>query len=104
VIDVTDDTFDEVVLQAERPVIVDFWAPWCRPCKHVDHILEQLEAEHGERIEFAKLDIDANPVHASRLGVLSIPTAMLFERGEAKETIVGARPRAHFERVFAPWL
>jgi thioredoxin 1 len=104
VIEVTDDTFEELVLGADRPVVVDFWAPWCGPCKSVTRILEELEAEHGERVRFTKLDIDANPAYASRAGVLSIPTAILYENGEAKETIVGARPRAHFERSFAPWL
>jgi thioredoxin 1 len=103
VIEVTDSNFEEVVLRADRPVIVDFWAPWCGPCVSVTRILEELEREHGDRVLFAKLDIDADPVHASRLGVLSIPTAILFDGGEAKETVVGARPRATFERAFGHW-
>ena len=103
-IDVTDTTFEQLVVRADLPVVVDFWAPWCGPCKTVTRILEELERENGERIRFAKLDIDASPSWPSRLGVLTIPTAILLERGEPKVTVVGSRPRKHFEKVFAPWL
>ena len=99
----TDSDFDEVVLRGDRPVVVDFWAPWCGPCKAVAPVLEQLAAAH-ERVEFVKLDIDANPDAASRFGVLSIPTVILFEGGEARETLVGARPSSHYERAFLAWL
>jgi thioredoxin 1 len=83
--------------------VVDFWAPWCGPCRAVTPILEQLAADH-ERVLFAKVNIDENPSFASRYGVLSIPTAILFEHGEPQETVVGARPRSHYERVWADWL
>jgi thioredoxin 1 len=101
--DVTDETFEAEVLGSERPVVVDFWAPWCGPCRAVHPVLEQL-AETSERAEFVKLDIDANPVAASRYDVLSIPTVILFAGGEARETLVGARPRGHYERAFADYL
>jgi thioredoxin 1 len=104
VLEVGDETFEQEVLQAGRPVVVDFWAPWCGPCKAVEPIFAQLEQEHGERVGFAKLDIDENPVTASRYGVLSIPTAILFEGGEPRETVIGARPRSHFEQAWAAWL
>ena len=71
--------------------MVDFWAPWCGPCKAVHPILEQLAGE-TDAVEFVKLDIDENPVNASRYGVLSIPTVILFAGGEAEVTVVGARP------------
>ena len=101
--DVTDASFDSEVLQANRPVVVDFWAPWCGPCRAVTPALEQL-AESTDRVEFVKLDIDQNPEAAARFDVLSIPTVILFADGEARETLVGARPRGHYERTFAAWL
>jgi thioredoxin 1 len=101
--EVTDRDFDDVVLRGEAPVVVDFWAPWCGPCKAVAPVLEQL-AEAHPGIEFVKLDIDANPGAASRYGVLSIPTVILFEQGQARETLVGARPKSHYERAWAAWL
>ena len=102
--DVTDAGFRDDVLESEHPVVVDFWAPWCGPCHAVAPILEQLASEHEGRIEFVKLNIDENLETASRYGILSIPTTMLFEGGESRETVLGARPRSHFERAFAPWL
>jgi thioredoxin 1 len=102
--EVTDATFQREVLEAEAPVVVDFWAPWCGPCRAVDPILEQLEREQGGRVSFVKLDIDANIESAGRYQVLSIPTAILFESGEPRETVIGARPRGHYERAWARWL
>ena len=102
--EVTDQSFDTDVLGSALPVVVDFWAPWCGPCKAVEPILDDLASTHEGRVEFAKLNIDENPVVASRYGVLSIPTAILFDGGEAREAVVGARPRSHFERAWAAWL
>ncbi len=95
--------FDQAV-RSERPLVVDFWAPWCRPCKAIRPILEELERETEGRVEFAGVDIDNYPEVAARYDVLSIPTVILFANGEPKETLVGARPRGHFVKAFGPWL
>ena len=101
---VTDETFDERVLKATGPVVVDFWAPWCHPCDAVTRVLEDLEAGSSSRVAFTKLDIDTSPAIAGRYDVLSIPTVIVFDGGEPRATITGARPRKHFERMLAPWL
>jgi thioredoxin 1 len=102
--ELTDANFEEQVLHADKPVIVDFWAPWCGPCHAVEPILKQLEEDYGSRVRFAKLDIDANLQTATRYEVLSIPTAILFESGEPRETVIGARPRSYYEQAWAEWL
>ena len=102
--DVSDATFEDEVLDAPRPVVVDFWAPWCGPCRAVEPILGRLAAEHAGRVDFVRVDLDANPIFASRYDVLSLPTAILFEAGEARASVVGARSRTHYERVWARWL
>ena len=100
--EVTDATFADEVLEAAGPVVVDFWAPWCKPCEAIEPILEALAGEHG--LTLVRLDIDEHLGAPSRYGVLSLPTVILFEGGVPRATVVGARPRAHFERAFAPWL
>jgi thioredoxin 1 len=100
---VTDETFQADVVQAGKPVIVDFWAPWCGPCKAIEPILDELAAGSA-RAGFVKVDIDQNPQIAARYGVLSIPTVILFDGGEPQVTVVGARPKKHFAKVFADYL
>ena len=101
--EITDASFEQDVLQAGKPVVVDFWAPWCGPCKAVEPVLAQL-AESSSNAEFVKMDIDENPIVASRYDVLSIPTVILFDGGEPKETLVGARPAGHFRNAFESYL
>jgi thioredoxin 1 len=100
--EVTDATFEADVVRAEGATIVDFWAPWCKPCQAIEPILEALAADHDLRL--VRLNIDEHLGVPSRYGVLSLPTVILFEDGEPKATVVGARPRSHFERAFADWL
>jgi thioredoxin 1 len=97
--EVTDSSFQHEVLESEAPVVVDFWAPWCGPCHAVEPVLNDLEREHEGRVEFVKLNIDENIETASRYAVLSIPTVILFEGGEPRETVIGARPRSHYEQA-----
>ena len=102
--EITDETFEAEVLRAGRPVVIDFWAPWCGPCKAVEPILADLAEQHAGTVDFVKLNIDENPAVASRYDVLAIPTAILFEGGEARGAVVGARSRSHYEDAWAPWL
>jgi thioredoxin 1 len=102
--EVTDETFQRHVLEAETPVVVDFWAPWCGPCRAVEPVLAELEREHEGKLSFAKVNIDENIETAARYNVLSIPTTILFEGGRPQETVIGARPRSHYEQAWERWL
>jgi thioredoxin 1 len=93
-ITVTDASFTTDVLDSPTPVLVDFWAPWCGPCRAVAPILEQIAREHGDKLTVAKLDIDANPLTAQRFQVASIPTMMVFKGGVPTTRLVGARPKS----------
>ena len=91
---VTDATFKEEVLDARIPVLVDFWATWCSPCKMIAPIVEELAGEYEGRVKVAKFDVDANPVIPGEFGVMSIPTLLLFRGGKAERRMVGYRPKA----------
>lgn len=101
---VNDANFADEVLGADTPVVVDFWAPWCGPCRAIAPIMRELADEHGDRVKFVKLNVDESPRAQSDYRVLSIPTVILFENGEPRETIVGARSRGYYEQAWAPWL
>lgn len=91
---VTDESFAEDVIASDRPVLVDFWANWCGPCKMIAPVLEEIASEKAEQLVVAKIDVDANPVTARDLKIVSIPTMILFRGGEAVKRIVGAKGKA----------
>jgi thioredoxin 1 len=95
----TDETFDTTVAQSDQPVLVDFWAPWCGPCRMVGPVIEALAGEYDGKARIAKLNIDENPQVSRRLNIRSIPTLMVFKGGELVETVVGARPKAQLEEL-----
>ena len=104
VADVTDNSFQAEVLESDVPVLVDFWAPWCGPCRRVSPIVEEIAAEKGEALKVVKLNIDDNQQTAVKFNVMSIPTLMLFKHGELKKTVIGAYPKKKLAEELAPAL
>jgi thioredoxin 1 len=90
---VTDQSFQTDVLNADKPVLVDFWAEWCGPCRMIAPLLEQLNDEHGDKLKIVKLNVDENPGAASQFGVMSIPTMILFKDGQQVDRLVGYMPK-----------
>ena len=97
-VEVNDSNFGQMVLQAKTPVLVDFWAAWCAPCRMVAPVVEELAKEYEGKVSFTKLDVDQNPRTASQYGIMSIPTLLIFKNGAPVSNIVGFRPKADLKR------
>ncbi|MCF8550299.1 MAG: thioredoxin [Pontimonas sp.] len=95
--DVTDANFATEVLASEKPIMVDFWAEWCGPCRAVSPILDQIATEHAEKIDVVKLNVDLNPDTAMKYQITSIPTMKVFKGGEVVKTVIGAKPKPALE-------
>jgi thioredoxin 1 len=95
--DVTDDNFQAEVIESELPVLVDFWAPWCGPCRRVSPVVEEIAKERPEALKVVKINTDENQQTAIKFNVLSIPTLMLFRNGEVAKTVIGAYPKRKIE-------
>ncbi len=98
-VSIDEDTFDKTVLKSTKPVLVDFWATWCRPCAMVAPILDELGEKYGDKISFVKVDVEGNPKIASRYGVTSIPTLLVFKKGAPVSHVVGFRPKEELKRM-----
>lgn len=104
IMDVNDNNFQEVVLKSNVPVIVDFWAEWCTPCKKLEPILEEIERTYNGKVRVARLNVEENPKTAATYAIRSIPALIIFYRGEPADTIIGLHPKAYIEKLLRRYL
>jgi thioredoxin 1 len=103
-VQVTDANFDETVKNSTKPVLLDFWAPWCGPCRMMEPVLEEVAAEWAGKIAVGKVNVDENPGTATKYDILSIPTLLVFSGGEVIKKLVGAMPKKRLAEELAPWI
>ena len=97
--EINDELFNAEVIENDIPVVVDFWAPWCGPCRMVAPVMEELDKQYSGNIKFVKINVDENPMVSNKFGISSIPTIMVFNGSEVEESIVGFRPKSDFEQI-----
>ena len=101
IVEIGDSSFEDEVLKADQPVMIDFWAPWCGPCKALGPVIEELAATYGDRVKFTKCNVDDNPVTPGNYGIRSIPTLIFFKDGEVSEQIIGAVAKSKLEAAIS---
>ncbi len=99
IVDITDSSFDAEILKSDKPVLVDFWASWCAPCKAIAPIIEEMASTHSDTIKIAKMNVDENPSTPGKYGVRGIPTLILFKNGEVVDQVVGSVPKGQIQEL-----